>query len=557
LQGSGRRWAADVVGKEEGPEALIEAVNRAFARDVRVNWNIAIHWNKAHPLSFPHLANLIEPGLQGERLSDRADELEDLFRRLFYEKSQITIDRLLWQRKGHIALIVFTFAPDKPSEAFVVVCGPPARIVNEFEIYRGLAPASLQSTDSATLSAPKGAGETTHFAAYILAGAPLENFQTFAEFYHSGLDQKSFRRAMDSLRATLATWNRGERVPAERETSEPQLFRERTGLDELGRSGLEERILALRTEAAAHGLTLKITDDMLTLHLPGDHTFSYANPLPYVYATDEASVASCAIAPGTLTPNNILIAPEGQVWLTDFSDIGPAPLLWNFTELEAAIRFDLVESDKFLGLHEMERRLTEPGRVGLVDSQDVDRPIRVALQSIESIRRATSGLIDRDARSYHLGLLFQAAGRVAAFQPGARRTRTEVVLALHALLAAGMICERILKIEPPDPADEPTGLWIDIVNRIVRVDGKEKDLTPIEFKILECLAKNAGQLCTRQDVFKCVWGEEYQLGNGSHNSRLDSNMDRLRQKLEPDPDSPHYLIVKRGVGYLLIMKPKK
>jgi len=549
--------AVNVLSKEQGPEEMIREVERAFDQHVRINWNIAIHWNKAHPLSFSHLANLIEPNLQGERLSNRADELEDLFRRLFYEKTQITIERLLWQQQGRIAVTVFTFAPDKPSESVLIICGSPTRIQTESENYKQFAPAMLHDTDGATLSALKGAAETTHFAAYALAGAPLESFQTFAEFYHSGPDQKSFRWAVDSLRATLATWNRGERVLAEGEASESQLLREKTGLDELGRSGLEERILTLRTEAVAHGLTLNITDDMLTLHLPGDYTFSYANPLPYVYATDEVSAASCAIAPGTLTPNNILIAPEGQVWLTDFSDIGPAPLLWNFTELEAAIRFDLVESDNLLGLHEMERRLTEPGRIGQVDSRDVDKPIRVALQSIESIRRATLGLIDRDARSYHLGLLFQAAGRVAAFQPGARRTRKEVVLALHALLAAGMICERVLKIEPPDSADEPTGLWIDFVNRVVRVDGKEKDLTPTEFKILECLHKNAGRLCTRQDVFKCVWGEEYQPDNGSHNSRLDSNMDRLRRKLEPDPDSPRYLIVKRGVGYQLNTKPGK
>ena len=298
---------------------------------------------------------------------------------------------------------------------------------------------------------------------------------------------------------------------------------------------------------------------MLTLLLSGGHTFSYANPLTHLYAPtlEDASKASCGIAPGTLTPNNILIAPEGRAWLTDFADVGPAPLLSNFTELEAAIRFDLVESDNLLGLHEMERRLTEPSRIGQVDSQDVDRPIRVALQSIASIRQAASGLVDRDARSYHLGLLFQAASRVAAFQPGVRRARKEVVLALHALLASGIICERVLNIDRDDSTNDPTGIWIDIDNQIVRADGKERHLTPTEFKFLTYLYNNAGQLCTRKDVFEFVWEQKYESDNNSHNSRLDANVDRLREKLEPGHVAPRYLIVERGVGYRLFTQPRK
>ena len=100
-----------------------------------------------------------------------------------------------------------------------------------------------------------------------------------------------------------------------------------------------------------------------------------------------------------------------------------------------------------------------------------------------------------------------------------------------------------------------TGLLIDVADRTVRVDGKEKNLTPTEFKFLEYLYRNAGQLCTREAVFQYVWGEPYKPSNDSHNSRLNANADRVREKIEPDANAPRYLIVKRGVGYQLITHP--
>lgn len=552
---SGNPPAIDFVAKQEGLDELLRRVRRAFARHVRINWDLLVDWNEIHLLSFPHLTGLIESDLPKERLSDRSDELEDLFRRLFYEKTQITIGRLLWQRQGRIAVTVFAFAPGKPSESLVVICGPPAPIRAEVERYERLAPAISRDTGGATLSALRGLAETTHFAAYALAGPPLENFQTLAEFYHSNPDLRSFRGVVDSLQGTLAVWHRGQRVPAEHDASEPQLFREKTGLRELGRSGLEERVSALQTEAAAHGIKFDLKSDSLNLHLAGGHTLSYSNPLPYVYALpEEASAASCVIAPGTLTPSNILITQEGRAWLTDFADVGPAPSLWNFTELEAAIRFDLVESDDLTGLHEMERRLTEPGRIGKLDSRDVDRPIRMALQSVEAIRRAAAHLVDQDARSYHIGLLFQAMGRVAAFQSNTRRTRGAVVPVLHALLAAGMICERILKSDPLDSPDKPTGIRMDS-NRRVFVEGKEIHLPSTEYKLLEYFYNNAGQLCTRRNVFKHVWDEEYEPGNASHNHRLDVSVGRLRNELGPDSD--RYLVTKRGDGYYFYREPRR
>ena len=454
LQATGR-LAVEILAKEEGPDRLIEAVNTAFASQVRINWNLAILWNETRPLSFLQLASQITPDLQGDRISTLVDELEQLFRRLFYEKSQITVDSLLWHRQGRLAVTAFAFTPGQPSESLVVICAPANCLQDEYELYGKLLPAAALERDGATVATLKGMADTTHFVAYALAGLPVDDAQTLAEFYHSKPDQKSFRKAITSVWATLMAWQGGKRILVERQASDFQLFCEKTGIHELDRSVLDERLATLQTEAEAHGIKFDVRGQSFRLQLAENHSVSYSNPVNYLYALRQtpASAAFSVIVPGTLSPNSILVAQDGRAWLTDFSGLGPAPVLWSATALEAAVRYDLVESDDLTQLHEMEWRLTEPGPIGRLDSRDVDKPIRQALQSVEAIRRAAQSKICEDTRVFHEGLLLQALGRVAAIRPGAHRARREVILALHAFLAAGMICDRVLAKASPEAHD--------------------------------------------------------------------------------------------------------
>ena len=90
-------------------------------------------------------------------------------------------------------------------------------------------------------------------------------------------------------------------------------------------------------------------------------------------------------------------------------------------------------------------------------------------------------------------------------------------------------------------------LTIDYTQHLVTMAGKEVPLTPIEYRILAYLAQNAGRVVTQDLLLEHVWGSEY-LGE-SH--MLQVNVNRLRHKLEPEPNSPRYLLTKVGVGYLL------
>jgi DNA-binding response OmpR family regulator len=94
-------------------------------------------------------------------------------------------------------------------------------------------------------------------------------------------------------------------------------------------------------------------------------------------------------------------------------------------------------------------------------------------------------------------------------------------------------------------------LSIDFAQHLVKMKGVEVALTPIEYRLVAYLAQNAGRVVTQDLLLEHVWGEEY-IGE-SH--MLQVNMNRVRKKLEPDPATPHYLLTKVGVGYLMPASP--
>jgi two-component system KDP operon response regulator KdpE len=79
------------------------------------------------------------------------------------------------------------------------------------------------------------------------------------------------------------------------------------------------------------------------------------------------------------------------------------------------------------------------------------------------------------------------------------------------------------------------------------------NLTPLEFRVLDCLARNAGMIVTQVQLIREVWGPD-RIGDSRG---LRSYIKMLRQKLEPDPTQPRYLITVTGVGYRLMVDNDK
>lgn len=97
------------------------------------------------------------------------------------------------------------------------------------------------------------------------------------------------------------------------------------------------------------------------------------------------------------------------------------------------------------------------------------------------------------------------------------------------------------------PVFELGPLHLDLSRREVRVDGVEVHLTPIEYRLLELLARNAGKVLTYRQILKDVWGPAY--GTQTHYVRV--HMAELRKKIEADPARPRLLVTEPGVGYRL------
>ncbi|HVZ35208.1 MAG TPA: response regulator [Polyangiaceae bacterium] len=92
-------------------------------------------------------------------------------------------------------------------------------------------------------------------------------------------------------------------------------------------------------------------------------------------------------------------------------------------------------------------------------------------------------------------------------------------------------------------------LHVDFDKRQVLVNGREVRLTPTEYRLLWALVDSAGHVASHRQLLEEVWGS----CESEHIHYLRVYMRRLRQKLEPDPESPRYLVTEPTLGYRLRM----
>ena len=92
---------------------------------------------------------------------------------------------------------------------------------------------------------------------------------------------------------------------------------------------------------------------------------------------------------------------------------------------------------------------------------------------------------------------------------------------------------------------EMDGLRIDAGRRTVDLDGRPIRLTYVEFELLRALAAHPGRVYSRRMLLEALWG-----GSDYREPRtIDVHVRHLREKLEPDPREPKFILTVRGVGY--------
>lgn len=117
----------------------------------------------------------------------------------------------------------------------------------------------------------------------------------------------------------------------------------------------------------------------------------------------------------------------------------------------------------------------------------------------------------------------------------------ELVARVKAILRRGSLAE------PAGKAIRHGPIEVDKETRIVKINGREVDLTAREFDLLHRLASRPGIVFTREKLLEMIWGYTY-YGDPRV---VDVHVAKLRKKLEDDPGNPKIIKTVRGVGYRL------
>jgi two-component system response regulator MtrA len=105
---------------------------------------------------------------------------------------------------------------------------------------------------------------------------------------------------------------------------------------------------------------------------------------------------------------------------------------------------------------------------------------------------------------------------------------------------------RVRRHEDEAPETLTVGdLTIDVAGHQVTRDGTAISLTPLEFDLLVCLARKPWQVFTREVLLEQVWGYRH----AADTRLVNVHVQRLRSKVEHDPENPEIVLTVRGVGY--------
>ncbi len=105
---------------------------------------------------------------------------------------------------------------------------------------------------------------------------------------------------------------------------------------------------------------------------------------------------------------------------------------------------------------------------------------------------------------------------------------------------------RVRRFDEPSPEALTIGdLAIDVAGHSVTRQGEAIGLTPLEFDLLVCLARKPWQVFTREVLLEQVWGYRH----AADTRLVNVHVQRLRSKVEHDPENPEIVVTVRGVGY--------
>jgi two-component system KDP operon response regulator KdpE len=170
--------------------------------------------------------------------------------------------------------------------------------------------------------------------------------------------------------------------------------------------------------------------------------------------------------------------------------------------------------------------------LGLPDMQGLEllRQIRAAREDLPIVVLSSRG---------------DEVAKVAALDQGADDYVTKPFGMEELLARIRAALRHQLQLQGERPIFKLGGLSVDLVRRIVQVDRKEVKLSPKEYDLLRLLIQHAGKVLTHKFLLKELWSTSIDP------QYLRVYVRQLRNKIEPDPARPHYILTETGIGYRL------
>ena len=364
--------------------------------------------------------------LAGELCSE--EELKELFQKLFANVKGIIIAPLLQGRSG--AGVVKVQPAGLPHEV-VVKFGKRETMEEEAKRFDAEVSGRLAGVDRITHKIKHCSTSSIGGIEYTLIGTRVGNVRTFNEYYDSERDIERIEKIIECLfREVFGFWfnNKAPEVSDLADWYKQHL--------EISLETLERDIFKDSTLGRYRNRT----------QIDFDNCGRFLNPLYYVKNKPNYSVDAyyCPIH-GDLNGNNMLVDPDGYVWLIDFAKTGKGYVFHDFIKLECVIKFELLKTVDVQALCEFEKALLSPRRfsefttMSFSNSYNKD-DLKKGFAVIKKLRELALEVISPEkqisAKEYYVGLLYQTLSTL-------RRTD---VRRQHAFLSASMTCDTLDKM---------------------------------------------------------------------------------------------------------------